>query len=906
MDALSSKILLALCAFLVHLPQASAAGDGFSETLNVLYSSQRPKIDFIGGKDGIKAGHNVTMVCSAEGTPPPRLSWLREGREINSTYHYDFKTQSTRSIYSFIAEGSDNGAVYECVSVNRENVPPLKTSTTLEVEYAPSYVYIFGSTTVLRGESMVLYCASSTSNPPSTLSWLKNGVTTMPHPQMELPEGHGTVTQSSFGVHSNAFPRGYDQLSIECVATNSEGSVRQQRTIRVLSRPSHPVIHGFERGPMLEGELLNLTCEARGDNPLSWYIGVDKLRGTRRTVSGDVEQSTVSVLLDRSMNAQQIRCEAENGALEQPSVAAYTLSVLFPPRRILVRQPVTDRRQMIAGETTRLSCVVSSAIPAPEITWEFKSGDANQLVVKRGDYLHNRTVSEYGGYEVENVVTFTPTEVMDGTLARCIASHPMWKETKSQTYRLNVFNAPRIVTDEPVTITVKEGESFREYVTIFANPPAWMHRWCKNGVYFDSAIGTIYAQGPDIIGKEVTPQDAGFYTLAVANRFGSATVSIRLIVEYSARITYVTSPVTAGFGEEVALECEANGGMVKWMRGSSVLKSVQEDKRAVLRLNASHDTAGAYTCMTDNGVGQPDYTTAYLLLKRAPVFVRNPGYDLAIGPLGGRATLRCRAIAVPTARILWSVESASGGRGDGILYNTSKYQFHQVQLDHSTIESTLYIAALEERDYSRRVRCRVPNRLGGDHVDITIGPPTAPDVPSHVEALSVKNTSAMLRWQPGFDGGSDQLFEVQYANSSGVKSLNSSSPQITLTGLEPAELYRVQVRSINMHGRTSTFTAPMEFVTLTKDGSPPPPRSMTSTASFDEVLPTTIIIASAALIVLVFLGCLLAGAAYFPFTPLLQRHKSTYKPIPHPESPVNMSQKNSPPSPPSVLIPTPM
>ena len=66
-------------------------------------SSERPKIDFIGGKDGIIAGQNVTMVCSAEGgNPPPRLYWLLEDREINSTVHYDIEKQVRTLLQTFV------------------------------------------------------------------------------------------------------------------------------------------------------------------------------------------------------------------------------------------------------------------------------------------------------------------------------------------------------------------------------------------------------------------------------------------------------------------------------------------------------------------------------------------------------------------------------------------------------------------------------------------------------------------------------------------------------------------------------------------------------------------------------------------------------------------------------------
>lgn len=41
-----------------------------------------------------------------------------------------------------------------------------------------------------------------------------------------------------------------------------------------------PYIHNYGANPMLEGELLNLTCESLGGNPLAtlnWYRGVEKV-----------------------------------------------------------------------------------------------------------------------------------------------------------------------------------------------------------------------------------------------------------------------------------------------------------------------------------------------------------------------------------------------------------------------------------------------------------------------------------------------------------------------------------------------------------------------------------------------------------------------------------------------------
>lgn len=67
------------------------------------------------------------------------------------------------------------------------------------------------------------------------------------------------------------------------------------------------------------------------------------------------------------------------------------------------------------------------------------------------------------------------------------------------------------------------------------------------------------------------------------------------------------------------MECEVDGipkidGMVKWLRGEQVIEGVSfvGQTRAVMRLNASFETNGAYTCLADNGKG---LVSSFILLK---------------------------------------------------------------------------------------------------------------------------------------------------------------------------------------------------------------------------------------------------------------------------------------------------
>lgn len=59
------------------------------------------------------------------------------------------------------------------------------------------------------------------------------------------------------------------------------------------------------------------------------------------------------------------------------------------------------------------------------------------------------------------------------------------------------------------------------------------------------------------------------------------------------------------------MECEVEGvpptkDMVKWLRNGDELRvSKRGDQKAILRLNASTDSAGQYMCQGYNGIGDP-------------------------------------------------------------------------------------------------------------------------------------------------------------------------------------------------------------------------------------------------------------------------------------------------------------
>uniref|UniRef100_A0A0N5C919 Nephrin n=1 Tax=Strongyloides papillosus TaxID=174720 RepID=A0A0N5C919_STREA len=800
-------------------------------TINVLYPPEKPNIIFrsnSGSKDSIRAGDKVSLLCIVKGgNPKPIVSWYSNGIKIESDYEYNESNKETQSVYSFTAEAVDNDAIYECRASNGIGYEYSSQKIELSVMYKPLKVELLGKPAIKPGENLPLQCISRKSNPPAVITWQVNGQEVQSdNSRSGNLIGSTQETISNISLNYNDIFNTNGEVIVKCFARNVMGIAEEQQLIRILSPPSKPEIFGVNENHYNEGDYLNLTCESRGGNPLaslSWHRGIEKLNSSQTLIAGDISQSIISLKIDRSMNRRPIRCEAENEALATPYEVSKTIHVVYPPRHLNIRVADPSRNYVRASEASYLICTSILSNPAPHITWEINLPKDVQPKVMHGEYL-KRNESEYGDWFIENRLTFTPTEEMNGLSVQCIASHSNWKEPVVAKYTLNVYYSPKInYYQDKISLQVIEGEDFRENLTINANPPVSSWLWKKGGVPFAGRVGGIYAHGNTISGQRISKKDSGVYTLVASNIVGNANTTVVLTVQYPARIVHITSPIYANEGENVVFECEGEGEprtdeMLKWFRNGKVVGSMmREQKRAVLRVNATQSNDGKYTCIADNGIGKPHKQDAYLLVKRAPIAIKDNIARRAAGDIGSTASIKCKATAVPFAYFKWIIEGDKRPVND----NSTKYAFYDRQLDYTTFESNLYIQNVDESDYKKKITCIVANQMGEDKVEISLGPLTFPDTPSDVNLIDVTNNTLSIGWLPGFDGGSPQHFEVRYQSIATKESytLNTSSTSINLTNLYPLQSYQFQVRSHNRHGGVSDYTIPKIFHTISIDGS---------------------------------------------------------------------------------------
>ncbi|NWI87014.1 VCAM1 protein, partial [Pitta sordida] len=114
----------------------------------------------------VQEGQNVSIQCSAESNPPPKIILRRKYDRA------DMGLYSAGNILFLPSVTFLNGGDYECVAENKFGNS--KLDITLNVEYGPknTTISVSPATAVKEGETVMVKCSSS-GNPPPVISWKK-------------------------------------------------------------------------------------------------------------------------------------------------------------------------------------------------------------------------------------------------------------------------------------------------------------------------------------------------------------------------------------------------------------------------------------------------------------------------------------------------------------------------------------------------------------------------------------------------------------------------------------------------------------------------------------------------------------------------------------------------------------
>ncbi|XP_062708653.1 cell adhesion molecule Dscam2 isoform X4 [Aedes albopictus] len=270
-----------------------------------------------------------------------------------------------------------------------------------------------------------------------------------------------------------------------------------------------------------------------------------------------------------------------------------------------------------------------------------------------------------------------------------------------------------------------------------------------------------------------------------------------------------------------SLNCMAVGQPRReWFKGDVLLRSgshhniqILDSGEIIITMLQSADT-GNYTCQVDNGIGT-DRLTHNLLVQVPP----------------GPPVLYVTSATSSSILLHWKI----GSTGNAPI---TAFSLHYRRV-HGNLEE-LQISRHAQSHELKGLFCGTTyqiylvahNKIGSSPASTTLNLRTqgqAPGIPTAAALVAPNSTSVVLRLNAWPDNGCPILyFVVQYrsmANSLDDEWHLASNAlkmqrRYTVAGLLPSTLYQLKVEAHNVAGST---TAEYNFVTLTKDGDPPPP-----------------------------------------------------------------------------------
>ncbi|XP_020290195.1 nephrin isoform X2 [Pseudomyrmex gracilis] len=339
---------------------------GESRRLECIVRSAKPAASIIWyrGNVQIKGGDTSITAISIQGDKET----IKPGETSRELLKYD-----THGSITITPTADDNGMDYTC-EASHPAIPidrPMRATVHLSVYYPPGSPYIEGYTegeTVQRDQYLELSCRSRGGNPPAEIIWYKN----------DKKIQTTTRIQNSFSESVLSFKvRAEDEKArYRCEVFNimSVQPMKAHVDLTVLFAPSGVTITGPTEAKADEQVLI--TCTTENSNPpadIKWTVDghnvdSDSSKTELAPNGGWITSSNVTFNINRNSRSIVVICHASNAKLTENVVGTHTITVIFPPSRLIVTG-YEEGSTIVAGTVLRLSCIATTGNPPPTLTW---------------------------------------------------------------------------------------------------------------------------------------------------------------------------------------------------------------------------------------------------------------------------------------------------------------------------------------------------------------------------------------------------------------------------------------------------------------------------------------------------------------------------------------------------------
>ncbi|ROL43461.1 Hemicentin-1, partial [Anabarilius grahami] len=621
---------------------------------------------------------SISLQCVVSGIPAPSITWLKDGRPVDTTQEF-LKLESAGRVLHIKKARLEDAGKYTCVATNAAG--EAQQHIRLSVHEPPSIQYAgeMLNETILAGFQIQLKC-KATGNPLPAVTWYKDS--------RPLTSAAGVNILSRGQVLEIDRAQVSDAGLYKCVAINVAGSTELTYSLQVYVPPSISSKGGMIT--VVVNEPVRLECEASGVPmpSLTWLKEgrpVSSFSDGVQVLSGGRVLSFVSAQVS---DTGHYTCVAVNAGGEQHR--EYDLRVYVPPN--IMGEEVNNT--VLMGQSVQLHCQ-SDAIPPPALSWR---KDGRPLYRKPG-----LSLSEDGSF-----LKITSAQVQDTGRYTCEAINVAGKTEKH--YNLNVWVPPSIRgSDEVSSLTVIVGSLITLVCESSGIPPPSL-TWKKGGSELkgDSRV-RVLSGGRQLQISSAEKADAFSYTCLATSAAGSAMKEYNLQVYGTASsLTLQALTLNLGLvrptisssnqneetvtrGGDITLKCEADGvprPAISWMKDGRPLSTGRKaqilNEGQLLRIHdAQVADTGRYTCIAVNVAGQADRKYDVNVHVPPTIIGQTQMPENVSVVVKSPVVLTCEASGMPPPAITWlkdgqpismssSVRVISGGRGLRLMHAASE------------------------------------------------------------------------------------------------------------------------------------------------------------------------------------------------------------------------------------------
>ncbi|GBM98114.1 Hemicentin-1, partial [Araneus ventricosus] len=617
----------------------SVGNDSRSFVLNVLESLKSKEFQVVLGK-------STRIDCEASGTPPPTVTWLKNGLPLTDEDHVQFINNNYALLFMYASE--NEAGEYTCIAVNNAGTVEQKFNLTILVPPTFDDLPQKENLSAVIGSSGKLHC-SAHGYPPPDIAWYKDGNIITDDENMAIK--NGVLEFSNLDLTHNG--------SYICEASNIAG--KETKTFNVnINVP--PKIQGGNEPAFLTSiakSPLTMQCPVSGiPAPAVMWLknGIPVTPGYSSNFQITNQGTVLTVLNSQRKDSGKYMCVATNSAGN--TSRNFVLNVLEPPS--INKGPSLIKTSV--GSEAVFNCI-TDGYPPPEVSW-MKEGSS--LLLRNSPYMKLEEMSLF----------LSEVKLHDAGDYICIAANEAGSSTKD--FKLHV-SAPPQIKDSDYSQKVLSGDPVYLSCETSGHPPPLII-WHKDSVLIQDNEEMKVLPDGSLHFPSANASHTGTYKCLAENEAGSHEAIRNLFVLTLPKIVEdIPDTYEVIQAQPVVLQCSAEGfpsPTIAWEHNDVSIDLYNPRYKVFpsgdlhISLTQSSDI-GTYTCIAKNEAGSAIKNIDLIVLVPPTVKINGPGSIVVIK--GRNVALSCSAKGFPPLHINWQrngvpITGASNSESSGKLY----------------------------------------------------------------------------------------------------------------------------------------------------------------------------------------------------------------------------------------------